>query len=82
MVSGLYISKCNPEYKRADTQAYQKVIKRKISSILNIWNQLGICERYGVNTVKIDRDKLKQFTLDDILSYTINDYKNNPIKKF
>lgn len=27
MVSGLYIVKINPKYNRADTQAYQKVIK-------------------------------------------------------
>jgi len=32
---------------------------------------MGFCERYGKNTVKIDRNKLKDFSLQEILDYTI-----------
>ncbi|KKM14963.1 hypothetical protein LCGC14_1700800 [marine sediment metagenome] len=71
MVSGLYINKYNPEHNRNDTTAFQKVIKGRVSRILNVFKRLKIAKRYGQNTVKIDREKLKEFSLKYILSQTL-----------
>ena len=72
MVSGLFIVKYNPIlHNRADTKEYQKKIRHKIRLILNIYEKLGISKIYGKNSVKIDRNKLKEFTLKDIMSHTI-----------
>ena len=66
MVSGLYIIKYNELYSKTDITAFQKNIMRKVSSIFHIWEKLGICRKHGQKTMKIDRDKLKEFTLKDI----------------
>ena len=71
MTSGLYINIANPMHDRADVKKFQTHIKRKISLILNILAKKGISERYGQNTYKILPNKLKDFTLKDILSFTI-----------
>lgn len=71
MVSGVYINTYNPEHNRNETTVFQKVIKRRLSRIFAVFKELGISERYGQNTIKIDRDKLKEFTLKDILSFTL-----------
>ena len=71
MVSGVYITLNNPKHNRIDTKGFQKKIIRQLVLIFKIFCRLGFCERYGQNTVKINRDKLKKFSLDDILDYTI-----------
>ena len=68
MVSGLYITKYNPKH-NFDTKEFQKVIKRRVSNIINVYTKLGICERHGKNAIKINRNKLKEFSLDDIRNY-------------
>ncbi len=70
MTSGVYINTANPMHDRADVKKFQTHIKRKISLILNTLSKMGISERYGKNTYKI-LPKLKDFTLKDILSFTI-----------
>ncbi len=71
MTLGLYIIIANPIHYRTDVIKFQKHIKRKISRIQNILAKKGISERYGQNTYKILPNKLKDFTLKDILSFTI-----------
>ena len=76
MLSGLFIVKCNPKHNRADTKKFQKKIKHRISLILNTYKELGICETYGKNTVKINRKNLKEFSLSDIMGYVIKNPEN------
>ncbi len=71
MVSGLYITKYNPEHNRNDATPFQKIIKRRVVRILHVFKQLGISEKYGQSTVKIDLDRIKEFTLKDILNETL-----------
>lgn len=69
MVSGLYITKFNPKHDIFDTKELQRTIKKKVSMIIDVYIKLGLCERHGKNAIKIDRDKLKEFSLDDIRGY-------------
>ena len=71
MTSGLYITKNNIKHNRADKAGFQKIIQRRISAIFNILIELGLCESHGKNTLKIDREKLKTYSLSDIMSHTI-----------
>ncbi len=63
-------------HNRADSKQFQKTIRHKIRLIFNIYEKLGISEIYGKNSVKIDRNKLKNFSLNDILSYAIKNPEN------
>ena len=69
MVSGLYITKYNPKNDFDGVQELQKSIKRRVSMIIDVYAKLGVCERHGKNAVKIDRNKLKHFSLDDVRNY-------------
>lgn len=73
MVSGLYITKCNPKHNFYSVQELQRVIKRRVSDIISVYVKLGICQKHGKNAVKIDGNKLSEFSLDDIRKYA---YKN------
>jgi len=73
MVSGLYITKYNPKHNFNSVQELQKAIKRRVSMIIDVYAKLGVCERHGKNTVKIDGERMKEFSLDDIRNYA---YKN------
>ena len=73
MVSGLYITKYNPKHNFDTIQEFQKLIKRRVSMIFSVYIKLGICQKHGKNAVKIDGNKLKEFSLDDIRDYA---YKN------
>lgn len=69
MISGLYITKINPKNDFDTIQELQRTIKRRISVIIDVYTKLGICEKYGKNAVKIDRDKLKEISLNDFRRY-------------
>lgn len=73
MVSGLYITKYNPRNDFDSVQELQKAIKRRVSLIIDVYAKLGVCERYGKNAIKINREKMKEFSLNDIRNYA---YKN------
>jgi hypothetical protein len=69
MVSGLYITKYNPKHDIFDTKELQRTIKRRVSMIIDVYIKLGICERHGKNAIKINGNKLKEFSLNDIKNY-------------
>lgn len=69
MVSGLYITKMNPRNDFDTIQELQRTIKRRVSMIIDVYTKLGICERHGKNAVKIDMNKLKKISLNDIRGY-------------
>jgi len=66
MISGMYIVKYNPEWKRTDSKELQKKIRRKIGSILINYKNLDIAERWGQTCIKINREKLNEFTPEQI----------------
>jgi hypothetical protein len=65
MLSGIYITKINPKH-NINKKDYQRRIKRQFALILDNWRKLGLCEKYGQNTVKMNREKLKKFGLEAI----------------
>ncbi len=75
MLSGMYVDEFRPIDKYFDKQAQQRVIMKKISSIFYILKNLGICEMFNANTIKVDRGKLSEFTLNDILSYNVGGFR-------
>lgn len=76
MLSGLYISTVNPidPYQYFNKQMRQKAIKRKMAYIFDILKNLEICEPYNKNAVKINREKLEEYSLQDILKYKNSDF--------
>jgi len=74
MISGVYISKYNPEHNNFTSTELQKRVKRKIGSILITYKNLGIAVRRGQNTVMIDREKLKEFTPKQIKVSSLKNY--------
>lgn len=73
MVSGLYITKRNPKHNFVNGEVFRKATNKRVSMIFDVYKKLGVCERYGKNVVKINRAKLKHFSLDDVRNYA---YKN------
>lgn len=69
MVSGLYISEMNPKHNIDNAQEFQKLIKRRVSMIFGVYVKLEICQKHGKNTVKINGNKLKEFSLDNVRNY-------------
>jgi len=65
MCAGLFVDKTNPIVNLSKSEHKRKV-KREVSLILDNWSKLGLCEKYGQNTVKINREKLKKFGLEAI----------------
>ncbi len=76
MASGLYITKNNIKHDRTNKTAFQKTLRRSLSTIFNVLKELGISQKYGQNTVKINIDKLKEFSLSDIMGYVIKNPEN------
>ena len=49
----------------------QKSIRRKVGEIFSILKKFGIVEQFNKNAIRINRERMENFTLKDILSYTI-----------
>ncbi len=71
MVSGIYISRYNPEHNNFTSTELQRRVKRKLARILITYKNLGIAERRGKNTYEINRGKLKKFTLKQIKAFSL-----------
>ena len=59
-----------------DNDNQQRIVKRKMTSIFYILKNLGICEPYNKNTVKINREQLEKIALNEILKHKIGDFRN------
>lgn len=75
MLTGMYINRFYPS-KLINYKNQQQQIKRQIGKFFVILKNLGIVEQFNTTVVRVDQEKLKEFGLDDILSYAIKDSKN------
>ncbi len=56
-------------WERREQTKKQKALERKASLMFRVMKQFGISEKYSQNTVSINRAKMNEFTLNDILEY-------------
>ena len=73
-VSSKYIDKfLKIEGGRDGRKPVQKQISRQISQLFVIMKHLGICNRYSLKTVAINREIFNNFTLQHVLKYSWHD---------
>lgn len=72
MLTGVYINKFYAD-KPINHKNRQQIVKRKIGQIFKILKTLGIAKQFNNTTIRINHEKLKEFNLNDILSYIIKD---------
>jgi len=71
MVSSICVDEFYPN--KPNTIDYNKLkrgFKRKISDFFSLLIKLGIATQFNTTTITVDFEKLKKYTLNDILSYT------------
>ena len=74
ILSAKYIDKfLKIEGGRNERTPVQKQISRQISQLFVIMKHLGICNRYSLKTVAINREIFNNFTLQDVLKYSWHD---------
>lgn len=70
MTSSVYISRFYPN-KPNNYKKIQSAVKRKISDFFIILKNLGIVSQFNTTTIRVDFEKLKEFSLSDILSHSL-----------
>lgn len=73
-LAGICVGKFYP-YKPNNYRNIQTGIKRKISKFFMALKELGIVSQFNTTTIKVYFEKLKEFDLNEILTYTIKNYK-------
>ena len=59
---------------RDERKSVQKQISRQISQMFVIMKHLGICSRYSLKAVAIDREIFNTITLPEVLKYKLSDF--------
>ena len=73
IIAGNYIEKFLNIRRRDERKPVQKKLSRQVSQLFTIMKHLGICNRFSINTIAINREIFNNFTLQDVLKYNWHD---------
>lgn len=83
MLTGLYYTQQQnlQSHTRDIKRTHTRAIRRKIANVFVVYFSLGLAEKYGKNTVKVDREKLKKFTPEELAKFSIHNHREKKVKK-